>query len=63
MSLFHRSYNSKERLWERFGELEDKLEKLEARFQALSDLLEVAYKDGPFSSTQALRVVPKEKDK
>jgi hypothetical protein len=63
MNLFHRNYNSNERLSERICDLDDKFEKFEARFLALSDLLEVAYKDGPFSSTQALRVVPKDKDK
>jgi hypothetical protein len=63
MNLFRRNYNSRERLSERIGDLDDKFEKFEAKFQALSNLLEVAYRDGFFASTEAFHIVPKEKDK
>ena len=63
MNLFRRNYNSGERLSERIGDLDDKVEKLEAKLQALSNLLEIAYRDGLFLQTEAFHIVPKDKDK
>jgi hypothetical protein len=58
MSMLHRNYNSRERLSERICELEERIEKVEVRFQALSDLLCVAYKDGRFAIVEAFHIVP-----
>jgi len=59
MSLFHRcGYNSKERLSERIGDLDEKVDKLEAQLQALTVLLGVAYGGGLYSA-EAFYIVKK----
>lgn len=60
MSLFRRNYNSPERLSERIGNMEDRLDKIESQLQSLSELLNVAYRGGSYCS-EAFYVVQKEK--